>query len=270
MRKGTRGSRLPIALSIAAVLTAALGFSPLGEAAGNVVRVALFAKNADKVDGFSASRTARANTIPVLNAQGKLLTRMIPRLNDVQVAVDNVGPRGPQGPRGEPGPQGPAGPPGPAGPAGTPGQQGMTGQRGPEGPAGPQGAQGPQGPTGAQGPQGPQGAQGPQGPQGPAGTALGWARVNASGTIDSQAVSGVQASSSTNRMTFCFNLSVNAKNVVASPLEDSGNYYLVATRSPAPASLCSDEAYRDAVVILVLQVPDATNAATYPFDVAFN
>jgi Collagen triple helix repeat (20 copies) len=73
------------------------------------------------------------------------------------------------------------GPPGPKGDAGLAGQQGIQGPQGPKGDPGSTGAQGPQGPkgdpgaTGAQGPQGPKGDTGATGPAGP-GTDL-WGHV---------------------------------------------------------------------------------------------
>src|SRR5205823_13404777 len=121
---------------------AVLGFTPLGDAASSVVRVAIFAKNAGKLDGRSPSSTPKPNAIPVLNSHGVLPARMI---KDISVAVDNVGPRGPQGPQG---PQGPAGPPGAKGATGA---AGINGERGPDGAQGPQGPKGDKGPTGATG-----------------------------------------------------------------------------------------------------------------------
>ena len=58
--------------------------------------------------------------------------------------------------------------------------QGAAGPEGPRGPAGPAGAVGPQGPEGPEGREGPPGGTGPQGP---AGSAVGWANINASGTV---------------------------------------------------------------------------------------
>jgi hypothetical protein len=89
--------RLPLVLSITALAVALLGVTPLGEAAGNAVRVALFAKNAGKVSGIKASRRPRPGHLVPLGADGQF--------------PDSVVPRGPQGPRGEAGPAGPAGPP---------------------------------------------------------------------------------------------------------------------------------------------------------------
>jgi hypothetical protein len=99
-------------------------------------------------------------------------------VDDFELTIGAVGPRGeigPEGPAGapgEPGPpgqMGPEGPPGPigeTGPQGPPGDVGPVGPKGDAGPAGPEGPKGDQGNDGAVGPQGPLGPQGPQGPSG--------------------------------------------------------------------------------------------------------
>jgi hypothetical protein len=117
---------------------------------------------------------------------------------------------------------GPAGPAGPAGPQGTPGAQGPAGPQGTPGAQGPAGAQGA---TGAQGPQGPAGAQGATGAQGPAGTALGFAHINANGTVDSSQSMNVTSGnvSRTQAGSYCFNgLSFTPKNATAT-LDASSN-----------------------------------------------
>jgi hypothetical protein len=280
--------RLLVALSAAALVVAVVGFTPVGQAA-NVIRVALFAHNADRLDGFNSTRTARANAIPVLDKHGRLAVSMLPRSNgEIQIAIE-----GPPGPKGDTGPRGPAGPAGIAGPPGPPGPQGPVGSTGVAGPRGPVGSDGPQGPKGdkgdtgvqgAQGPQGPQGVQGVQGakgdkgdkgdtgaegPAGPPGTALAYAHVSyVDGKVNvdnAKGVSGVTVTlaDSPTRATFCFDLSVAAKNTVASARVDNANYYLVATQTPG-ASGC------DANVTLVLQLPDTGHSPTYSFDAIFN
>ena len=122
-----RRRRLGLALALTALVVAALGVTPLGEAAGSVVRVALFAKNAGKVNGIKASRIPKPGRLLALGRDARFPASVVP--------VE----RGPQGP---PGPEGPAGP------------------------AGPEGEQGPQGPLGPEGPQGPQGPQGEKGEKG--------------------------------------------------------------------------------------------------------
>ena len=95
--------RLPLVLSSAALLISLLGFTPLGEAARNAVPIALFAKNAAKVNGIKASRTPKAGQLVPLAADGKF--------------PDSIGVAGPRGPEGDRGPQGS---PGPTGPSGAP------------------------------------------------------------------------------------------------------------------------------------------------------
>jgi hypothetical protein len=87
--------RLPPLLSAAALVVALLGATPLGEAARNVVPLALFAKNADKVDGINASRIARPGYLLPLGKDGRF-----------PITVGAIGPAG------EKGPPGPAGSPG--------------------------------------------------------------------------------------------------------------------------------------------------------------
>jgi Collagen triple helix repeat (20 copies) len=138
---------LPVVLALAAVLVGVLGWTPLGEAAGSAVRVALFARNSDKVDGIGASRKPTANQLLPLGRNGKFPLKVIPQ--GTQITLQ--GPAGPRGPRGPQGPQGPTGPAGATGPSGPPGPQGLQGASGLDGERGPAG---PQGQTGAQGPPG--------------------------------------------------------------------------------------------------------------------
>jgi hypothetical protein len=82
---------------------------------------------------------------------------------------------------------------------------------------------------------------------------------------DSKGVNGVTVTfaSSPTRATFCFDLSVTAKNTVASARVDNANYYLVATQTPGTSGC-------DANVTLVLQLPDTGHSPTYSFDAIFN
>jgi hypothetical protein len=89
-------NRLPLALSTVALLVALVG-TPLSEGALNVVRTALFAKNAGAVNGITASRTPRAHRLLPLNARGRFPSSVL--------AI-------PRGEPGLPGPQGLQGPPG--------------------------------------------------------------------------------------------------------------------------------------------------------------
>jgi hypothetical protein len=122
--------RAPLLISIVALTVAFLGATPYAEAHG--VWHALFAHNADKVDGIHASRTPRAGRLLPLDSTGKFPASVVPA-----------------------GPSGPAGPVGPVGAAGVQGAQGAQGLEGPEGPQGLQGLQGLQGPEGPEGPAGP-------------------------------------------------------------------------------------------------------------------
>ena len=101
--------RLPLALSAAAFVLAVLGITPLGQAAGNVVKRALFAKNAGAVNGIKASRRPRPGKLLPLGRNGKF-----------PASVGAIGPCGPAGAQGPQGIQGSIGPQGPQGPPGTP------------------------------------------------------------------------------------------------------------------------------------------------------
>lgn len=139
---------VPLALGLAALAVGVLGWTPLGEAAGNVVRVALFAQNAGKVNGIGASRSPKPGRLVPLRANGKFPDKVIP----VQVVADGPpGPKGDRGPQGLPGPQGPTGPAGPPGPQGTQGPAGLNGAAGPQGPQGLPGSPGQPGQPGQPG-----------------------------------------------------------------------------------------------------------------------
>ena len=248
-------NRLPIALSVAALAVAVLGVTSVGEAASNAVRAA-FAKNADAVDGISASRTPKPNHLLALGRNGQFPLRVIPR--DIQVAIDNVGPQGPRGPQGPAGPRGadgapgPTGPPGATGPAGPAGLAGPAGERGPAGPPGPAGV----GPAGPQGPQGPAGPPGPQGERGEPGAALAYVRVAGNAAMsDSKNVVSVKVGLSSENdkvRVYCFDLGVAVKSVVALAKAEDLNG-VVATGSVAvPGSLATacGAPYNDAVVIV--------------------
>jgi hypothetical protein len=95
--------RLSAALAAAALVVAALGATPLGEAAAGVVRVALFAKNAGKVNGIKAGRKPRPGRLVPLDASGRFPATVIP-----PGATGPAGPRGPAGAQGEKGDPGEA------------------------------------------------------------------------------------------------------------------------------------------------------------------
>jgi hypothetical protein len=96
------------AAATVAVVTV-LSTSPVGDAADDVVRVALFAKNAGKVNGIKASRTPTPGRLVPLGKSGRFPGSVVP-----------PGPRGPAGATGPHGPPGPAGPPGARGEKGEP------------------------------------------------------------------------------------------------------------------------------------------------------
>ncbi len=106
--------RLPLILSAVALIVALFGSTPLGHATANVIatavplaKEALFAKNAGKLNGHTASTKPGPGMIPVLDARGKLPA--------------STGASGPTGPTGATGPAGPSGPTGATGPTGSAG-----------------------------------------------------------------------------------------------------------------------------------------------------
>ncbi len=128
--------RLPVVLSAAALLVAALSATPQGIAAlkGGAVRVALYAKNAAKVGGIAASKKPRPGKLVPLGRNGKFPASVFPGgvkgPPGAEGARGPAGPAGPQGPVGSLGPRGPKGATGPAGPKGTTGEQGLVGPPG--------------------------------------------------------------------------------------------------------------------------------------------
>ena len=97
------GDRLPLPLSIAAIVVALAAVTPQGQAASDTVRTALFASDAGSVSGVSAARRPRPRVLLALDRDGRYPRSVIPPT----VGVD--GPRGAQGVRGA---EGPAGEPG--------------------------------------------------------------------------------------------------------------------------------------------------------------
>jgi hypothetical protein len=61
--------RLPIILSVTALVVAIAGITPLGEAASDAIP--RFARNSDKVDGLHASRSPKAGRLLALNRNRK-------------------------------------------------------------------------------------------------------------------------------------------------------------------------------------------------------
>jgi Collagen triple helix repeat (20 copies) len=106
--------RLPLVLSLVALVVAIMGLTSHGQAASDALRL-----NADRVDGLHASKTPKSGQLFPLGSNKKFPASVL------SVAK---GAKGASGPQGEPGPQGVQGP---AGPAGTTGPQGPPGQEGP-------------------------------------------------------------------------------------------------------------------------------------------
>ena len=102
-------SAVSLVISIAALFVAlgGVGYATDG------LRSAFASKagNADKVDGFHASKTPKKNSLLPLNRFGRLPASVLP------LKPGQGGPAGAAGPSGPAGPQGPQGPPGPAGSA---------------------------------------------------------------------------------------------------------------------------------------------------------
>jgi hypothetical protein len=72
--------RLPLVLSITAVVIAVAGFTSLGEAARDALPRASFARNADKVDGIHASRRPRGRYLLALGRNRKFPASVIPAI----------------------------------------------------------------------------------------------------------------------------------------------------------------------------------------------
>jgi hypothetical protein len=79
--------RLPIVLSVTALVIAVAGVTPLGEAASDAIP--RFARNADKVDGLHASRTPKAGRLLALNSSKKFPASVLPTfaLSDLEVIL---------------------------------------------------------------------------------------------------------------------------------------------------------------------------------------
>jgi hypothetical protein len=74
-------TRLPILLSVTALVVAVFGSTPLANAAAKAVKTALFAKNAGKVNGIRAARTPRPGHLVPLGPDAKLPTSVMPAIS---------------------------------------------------------------------------------------------------------------------------------------------------------------------------------------------
>jgi hypothetical protein len=81
--------RLPVVLSITAVLIAVAGITPIGEAARDAVQIVRFARNADKVDGIHASKAPKAGRLLALNRSRKFPASVLPApgLNGLEIVT---------------------------------------------------------------------------------------------------------------------------------------------------------------------------------------
>lgn len=95
-------ARLPLALSVTALLITLASITPLGEAARDAIPIARFARNSDKVDGLHASRTPRAGRLLALNSLRRFPASVIPptptgvqglEILNVATALDSSSPK---------------------------------------------------------------------------------------------------------------------------------------------------------------------------------
>ena len=70
--------RLPIILSVTALVIAVAGITPIGQADRDAADVVRFARNSDKVDGLHASRTPKPGRLLALNSSRKFPTSVLP------------------------------------------------------------------------------------------------------------------------------------------------------------------------------------------------
>lgn len=170
------------------------------------------------------------------------------------------------------------------GPAGLQGLPGAAGPQGEPGQTGPQGEQGPPGPAGTDGAPGPTGPAGPQGEPGPAGAALAYARMtfirDSTGVfafqLDPDRSLNVLGVMTLEPGKYCFDLSVEAQNVVATaenPLgsETTGQVTSFRARTANAtierAFVVCPAPYQDAFVLIVEGV---TSAVQSTFNVTFH
>lgn len=97
MSARSRRDLVPLGLSVAAVIVAALGLTPAGHAASRILDQVGVAQDTNAVNGIRASRTPRPNRLLPLGADARFPAGVVP---------DLPGGRGPEGSAGEPGPAG--------------------------------------------------------------------------------------------------------------------------------------------------------------------
>ena len=76
--------RLPIILSVSALVIAVAGITPLGEAAREATQVVRFARNADKVDGIHASKAPKPGRLLALNSARKFPASVMSGLSGLE------------------------------------------------------------------------------------------------------------------------------------------------------------------------------------------
>ena len=79
--------RLPLVLSITALVVALAGITPLGQAARNAADVVRFARNADKVDGIHASKSPKAGRLLALNSAKKFPASVMSGLSGLEIVA---------------------------------------------------------------------------------------------------------------------------------------------------------------------------------------
>ena len=98
-------NRISTTLAATALIVAVLGITPLGHAAADAVRVAVFAQNAGKVGNIKASRTPVPGQLLALDAKGRFPASVLPKVQpEHRASGEHAGPRarapGPAGPQG--------------------------------------------------------------------------------------------------------------------------------------------------------------------------
>jgi hypothetical protein len=112
-------NRLPLALSVTALVVAVLGSTPIGQAGGRALAKAIpfaqragFATRAGTANNAKALGGHKPSAFALLTKNGKLPASVLTGVPGAGGAAGAAGPAGPPGPKGATGPQGPAGAPG--------------------------------------------------------------------------------------------------------------------------------------------------------------